>query len=145
MGHYKKYPPDPKTDVVLYTLKRTPGGIERDGRTVTFPRWVSVAYRPAFRLLVSGEGESGLGEIYRRYWQWWVNRKPECLRNLRQLDEAKQKWASDTMKVDCATPFAAHIIDYLPKRSMPKCPTGGEYRFNPVGTKPACSIHGYSD
>jgi hypothetical protein len=30
----------------------------------------------------------------------------------------------------------------LPKRSNSQCPSGGDYKFNPVGTKPECSFHG---
>lgn len=66
----------------------------------------------------------------------------ECLVILRQLDGAKQRWAADTKKVKGDVPFAIHIIDYLTDRSMPKCPSGGKYSFNPVGQKPECSVHG---
>ncbi len=134
---YMAHPPIHKPGVMM--SKGTLNGIEQ---SLTFPGWVCHVYSPAFRLLSSGERERGLGNLYRRYWAWCVDGKEECLRNLRRLDEAQRKWAADTLKMNGAIPFAAHIIDYLPKRSVPKCPTGGEYHFNPVGTKPECSVHG---
>jgi hypothetical protein len=143
MYYYKTHPISFKLGVVMYTFKGTPGrGAEDFKRSVICPIWVRHFYSPAFRLRKVGEGESGLGGIYGRYLFWCVDRRAKCLSNLRRLDEAKRKWASDTQKMDGDTPFAAHIVDYLPKRSMPKCPTGGEYQFKPVGAKPACSDHG---
>jgi len=128
--------------IYAYVPKGIPSELEKFRMSLTFPRWVYHVYSPAFRLLSSREGESGMGNFYRRYWEWCVDGREECLRNLRRLDEAKRKWAADTQNMDGAIPFAAHIIDYLPKGSMPKCPTGGEYHFNPVGTKPECLVHG---
>jgi len=92
-----------------------------------------------FRLL--GDGKHSLGDLYAQYWVWWVDGEAECLRNLRQLADAKRKWAKDTYKADGDTAFPAHIVDYLPKRSMPKCPNGGEYHFNQVGAEVVCSVH----
>lgn len=42
-----------------------------------------------------------------------------CAANLRQLDEAKAKWASANNKRVGDTPFAVHIADYLPGGKMP--------------------------
>ena len=139
--HYQLHPPQRKPGMMMYTPRGTPRA-EDSIRSVRFPRWVSVVYRPAFRLIGSREGPIGLGKIYRRYWDWWVDRKADCLRNLRQLDEAKRKWAADTQRTNGAMPYAARIVDYLPKGSEAKCPTGAEYRFHPVGTKPECLLHG---
>jgi hypothetical protein len=68
--------------------------------------------------------------------------KITCQKILHQLDEAKRKWATESGRIDGDTPFAVHIIDYLPGRSMPVCPEHGTYRFNLVGEKPQCTFHG---
>ena len=120
----------------MITLKAKFVGGDDARRSVTFPRWVHVIYSPAFRLLSFGGG------VYSRYLWWWMDQEEKCLANLRQLDLAKRKWASEAQKADRATAWADHIIDYLPKHSMLKCPIGGEYHFKPVGTKPECSYHG---
>jgi hypothetical protein len=139
--YYQSHPPERKPSTILYTPKGT-SRAEISYRSVGFPRWVSAVYRPAFRLLGSREGQGGQKGIYRRYWDWWVDRKADCLKNLRRLDQAKRKWAEDTQRTNGAMPYAAHIVDYLPKGSEARCPTGAEYRFHPVGMKPECSFHG---
>src|ERR1051325_1726557 len=137
--HYVRHPPKRIPGVVMYNFNGARGEVRESMTSVTLPSWVRYVYSPAFRLC---RGKSASSVIYRSYLGWCVDLRSECLRNLHQMDEAKRKWASDTRTVDGATPFAAHIIEYLPKRSMPTCPSGGEYHFKPVGTKPECSIHG---
>ena len=142
MGYYKRHPIAMKPGIRLYILKDTPGSGIEHSRRVHFPKWVSHVYAPVFRLKRSALGENGLGSLYRRYLFWSIDQKAQCLKNLRRLDEAKRKWALETQKMEGAPPFADHIIDYLPKRSMSQCPSGGDYKINPVGTKPECSFHG---
>src|ERR1051325_465543 len=83
---YIAHPPIPKPGVMMYTyaFKGTPGRTEQFRISPTFPRWVYHVYSPAFRLLSSREGKTGLASVYRRYWEWRVGGKEECSRNLRQ-------------------------------------------------------------
>ena len=49
----------------------------------------------------------GLGRAYGRYLVWWFDGTKKCRANLRQLDEAKQKWSAANGKSAGDTPFAA--------------------------------------
>jgi len=68
--------------------------------------------------------------------------RARCAGNLRMLDETKRKWALENGKKDGDTPFAVHIIDYLPGKQLPECPDRGTYTLNRVGQRPECSVHG---
>jgi hypothetical protein len=64
-----------------------------------------------------------------------------CLSNLRQIDGAKQIWASEHTKEATDTPTAQDLDAYFKGGvSSMKCPAGGAYTINPVGQKPTCSI-----
>jgi hypothetical protein len=64
-----------------------------------------------------------------------------CISNLRQIDDAKQQWATQNKKETTDTPTAQELDAYL-HRSLTtlKCPAGGVYTINAVGEKPTCSI-----
>jgi hypothetical protein len=64
-----------------------------------------------------------------------------CINNLRQIDAAKQEWTLENKKESTDTPTPADLDKYLKNGfGSLKCPKGGTYTINPVGTKPACSI-----
>ena len=64
-----------------------------------------------------------------------------CINNLRQIDDAKQQWATQNKKETTDTPTAQELDAYLHRSfTTLKCPAGGVYTINPVGEKPTCSI-----
>jgi len=64
-----------------------------------------------------------------------------CLSNLRQIDDAKQQWATANNKQATDTPTAQELEPYLHRSfTTLKCPAGGVYTINSVGQAPGCSI-----
>ena len=64
-----------------------------------------------------------------------------CISNLRQIDDAKQQWATQNKKETTETPTAQELDAYLHRSfTTLKCPAGGVYTINAVGEKPTCSI-----
>ncbi|HTJ00575.1 MAG TPA: hypothetical protein VL527_16965 [Dongiaceae bacterium] len=66
-----------------------------------------------------------------------------CQNQLRQLDSAKQQWASDNHQSSNAIPTQTDLMPYLQNHSFPLCPKGGTYTIGQVGTLPTCSIPGH--
>ena len=64
-----------------------------------------------------------------------------CIRNLQQIDSAKQVWAREHHKQTADKPTPQELDEYF-KTSFTafKCPAGGVYAINAVGEKPTCSI-----
>jgi hypothetical protein len=65
-----------------------------------------------------------------------------CINNLRQLEWAKDLWASEKKKSATDTPTWADLIGtdkYM--KTKPKCQGGGAYTLGSMGTRPACSIN----
>jgi chromosome segregation ATPase len=67
-----------------------------------------------------------------------------CIKNLRELDTAKQKWALENNKTDVDVPTEQDLLPYLPNNLFPVCPSGGTYSINAVGLPPTCSIPGHA-
>ncbi len=68
-----------------------------------------------------------------------------CISNLKQIDGAKEQWATENHKTSANTPNmvgvagdgASLVPDYM--KTEPKCPAGtASYTVNAVGTNPAC-------
>jgi prepilin-type N-terminal cleavage/methylation domain-containing protein len=73
-----------------------------------------------------------------------------CLNNLRQIDAAKDQ-ASFERRWGNGTPVAtgdANVNNYIKglagTTNTPRCPSGGTYGYNAVGTFPACSVEGHT-
>ncbi|MCX6366098.1 MAG: prepilin-type N-terminal cleavage/methylation domain-containing protein [Armatimonadetes bacterium] len=68
-----------------------------------------------------------------------------CIRNLRQIDSAKEQYAMDNRLVQGATMPALSVFcgvgtaTYI-KGGTPACPRGGTYTVNSLGTDPTCSV-----
>lgn len=64
-----------------------------------------------------------------------------CQSNLRQIDNSKDEWATETSVV---LGGACSMTDLVPKyiRSTPTCPGGGTYNCEVVGTRPTCNYVG---
>lgn len=73
----------------------------------------------------------------------WLNtrensRQKTCISNLRQIDDAKEVWATETNQGDNATPTQSDLVPTYIK-TFPSCPTNGTYAINPIGTPPTCT------
>ena len=68
-----------------------------------------------------------------------------CINNLRQIDNAKQMWATENKKTDGDVPSEADIMPYLNKgTSMPTCPGNGKYTIRAVSENPTCDAPGHA-
>ena len=67
-----------------------------------------------------------------------------CIRNLKEIDAAKQKWALVNNKTDVDIPTERDLLTYFSNGVMPVCPSGGTYGINAVGLPPTCSIPGHA-
>jgi hypothetical protein len=67
-----------------------------------------------------------------------------CVRNLRLLDSAKQRWAQDQGKGADAVPMPDDLLAYLPQNTFPVCPDGGAYTLNAVQVPAQCSVPGHA-
>lgn len=66
-----------------------------------------------------------------------------CVNNLRVIEAAKEqsamqmRWEKGT---DCDNPACMTIINgYIKGNTVPICPDGGIYHYNPIGVEPTCS------
>jgi general secretion pathway protein G len=69
--------------------------------------------------------------------------KNACIVNLRQIDGAKQIWATENKKGDNDVPTESDIAPYLSK-GMPSCPGGGTYTIGAVDQNPTCDRPGHT-
>lgn len=70
-----------------------------------------------------------------------------CMYNLRDLDAAKGVWALEKKNIDGATVTETELMksSYGRVGAAPlKCPSGGVYAINPIGSEPSCSLAGHS-
>jgi prepilin-type N-terminal cleavage/methylation domain-containing protein len=68
-----------------------------------------------------------------------------CINNLRQIDNAKQLWATENKKTDADVPTEADVMPYLGKgTAMPTCPGNGKYTINAVSANPTCDAPGHT-
>jgi type II secretory pathway pseudopilin PulG len=72
-----------------------------------------------------------------------------CIENLRELDAAKQEWASDTRQFATAIATSRNLRQYIghgTRASMPSCPAAANtnfstsYTINNLVTPPTCNI-----
>ncbi|MGB9587640.1 MAG: prepilin-type N-terminal cleavage/methylation domain-containing protein [Armatimonadota bacterium] len=71
-----------------------------------------------------------------------TTRTKACVKNLREIDDAKDQYAMENRLTSGAN---VEISDLLPQylKATPVCPSGGTYTCNPVGVSPQCSIPGH--
>ena len=63
-----------------------------------------------------------------------------CINNLRNIDNAKEQWASLSGQTNGTPPDIEAINRYMRDGMTPECPSDGIYSYNPTGTDPTCSI-----
>jgi prepilin-type N-terminal cleavage/methylation domain-containing protein len=72
-----------------------------------------------------------------------TTQKNACISNLRQIDGAKQMWATEFRKTDNDVPTESDIGAYLKGNKMPDCPANGTYSVQSVAQNPTCDIPGH--
>ena len=63
-----------------------------------------------------------------------------CMRNLKELSEAKNKFAAE-YGAGWGAEITLRTLESFSNRKF-QCPSGGKYEVNPVGEEVSCSIHG---
>ena len=66
-----------------------------------------------------------------------------CISHLKQINLAKEWWADDQKKTAGAEVSAEELKPYLGNATL-KCPQGGTYTINLIGSKPTCSERGHT-
>jgi prepilin-type N-terminal cleavage/methylation domain-containing protein len=68
-----------------------------------------------------------------------------CIKNLQQIDGAKERWALEYKKQAASdtTEALATINSYI-KGGAPACPGGGSYTYGNLGVNPSCPIAGHT-
>lgn len=69
-------------------------------------------------------------------------RERACLNNLKEIGNAKDRWAMENRAAGTDIPSAAQLAPEFLKGSMPICPSGGTYTIGNVDAEPSCSVHG---
>ena len=64
--------------------------------------------------------------------------KTACINNLKQIDGAKETWALQANKTTGDAADSTEVNSLI-KGGAPKCPGGGSYSYNAVGSNPVCS------
>jgi prepilin-type N-terminal cleavage/methylation domain-containing protein len=65
-----------------------------------------------------------------------------CIRNLHEIDGAKEQWALDNKKSAGSALDEGQAATYI-KGGMPTCPGGGSYTYGNVDAPPTCTIPGH--
>jgi prepilin-type N-terminal cleavage/methylation domain-containing protein len=69
--------------------------------------------------------------------------KNACIRNLREIDGAKEQWALEFKKSGGSTLDETAVNSYI-KGGAPSCPGGGTYSYGNVDANPTCSVAGHT-
>lgn len=67
-----------------------------------------------------------------------------CINNLRQIDGAKELWATENRKSDGDVPSDADVAAYIKGNAMPLCPANGQYTVGPISKNPTCDVPGHT-
>ena len=78
------------------------------------------------------------------------SQRSTCINNIRQIDAAKQQWATETGRAPTATPTSAEVVPYLNREPgtlaglcCPQDPGKSfatSYTLGNVSTRPTCNI-----
>ena len=69
-----------------------------------------------------------------------TSQKNACIKNLQQIEGAKEQWALENKKSAGTATVSTEIDAYLKGSLAPTCPGGGTYTYGAVGTDPVCTI-----
>lgn len=68
------------------------------------------------------------------------SQQSSCVSNLRQIENAKELWATEMREPDGAPCVEADLWpDFIRGDNFPECPAGGVYTIGIVGAVPSCS------
>jgi len=67
-----------------------------------------------------------------------------CLKNLEQINAAKEQWAARNAAEKGLPVTMDDLLDFLPGRTVPVCPSGGHYYVNRIGAAPVCTVAGHT-
>ena len=68
--------------------------------------------------------------------------KTACIKNLQQIDGAKERWALEFKKATGTTVNEGEVNSYI-DGGAPSCPAGGSYTYSALGVLPTCSVSGH--
>lgn len=71
-----------------------------------------------------------------------TSQKTACIKNLQQIDGAKEQWGLEMKKGLEAPVTEAEVNTYI-KAGAPSCPASGNYSYNNLGTLPTCDVAGH--
>jgi prepilin-type N-terminal cleavage/methylation domain-containing protein len=78
--------------------------------------------------------------------QWFKAREStrtrSCLKNLQEIESAKDRWAMEYKRASGSAVAEADIAGEFLKGNLPLCPSGGTYTIGNVDALPSCSTHG---
>lgn len=66
--------------------------------------------------------------------------KQSCIINLKNIDGAKEMWATEMRKADGDAVDESGVNEYIKGKTRPSCPGGGTYTYGNVGEMPTCSL-----
>jgi prepilin-type N-terminal cleavage/methylation domain-containing protein len=66
-----------------------------------------------------------------------------CIRNLKEIDGAKEQWALETKKSAGSATVDSSVNEYI-KAGAPSCPGGGTYTYNSLDREPTCTQAGHT-
>ena len=69
--------------------------------------------------------------------------KNACIKNLQQIDGAKEQWAIEKKISATAASVVTEIDEYI-KGGAPSCPAGGTYTYGAMNVNPVCTITGHA-
>jgi Tfp pilus assembly protein PilE len=72
-----------------------------------------------------------------------ASRRAVCLSNLHRIDNAKEQATLD-MTWNTGDPVDDSVVNSYIKGNAPRCPAGGSYTYQPVGTDPVCTVSGHT-
>ena len=72
-----------------------------------------------------------------------ASQQSACINNLRQIVSAKEMLAAEQGKKVGDPVSQDQLREYIGGPSFPKCPAGGTYVINPIGTNPTCLKSGH--
>jgi prepilin-type N-terminal cleavage/methylation domain-containing protein len=71
-----------------------------------------------------------------------VAQRNACIKNLQQIDGAKERWALE-FKMENGAPINKVEIDSYIRGGAPACPASGNYVYGDLGTPPTCDVAGH--
>lgn len=66
-----------------------------------------------------------------------------CIKNLQQIDGAKEQWALEKKVSATAAAVVTEVDEYI-KGGAPSCPAGGTYTYGAMNVSPVCTVAGHA-